>query len=138
MTGYETLMRNILARQQATPRIADDIRRAHRTAIPKASGTVIHIIDGIDKPQEGKPCGARVMSPSIVIYARDDAGVSVTDAACKAVNDRMQDAWPNGVTCKPGRILREAAIADGDAARVTMEFELEYGTAGEYVLELAS
>lgn len=138
-SGYETIMVEALSRlRSSSPAIADDIRRAHRTAAPREFGRVIHLIDGWDEPAEGKPCGERVMMPTVVIIVRDDAGPGAADELRIAVNDLITAPWNAGITIKPGRIMTDSEIADSDPNRVTMPYEIAYKTAGEYSLLLAS
>lgn len=135
-SGYEVNMVEALRRLSADAVLAPTIRRAHRTNVPKEAGDVIHLIDGLDEPVEGKRCGERVMSPSVVIFKRSDLGVAASDGLRIAVNDRLVAAWGNGIVCQPGRIMADSEPADTDAVRIVMAFAITYQTAGETSLLL--
>ena len=141
-SGYETIMVNALARLKATPPVIGtlgNIRRAHRTAVPRDKAPAVHLVDGVDRPTKGnKGCGGREGSFTVSIFGRSDTGVSAVDAIKVAIMNKMAAAWPAGVTCYPGQITHDVEIADEDAIRIDMDFELKYPTTSEWALELAT
>lgn len=149
MTGYETILATIvLARMTAAPKIVTDpsnVRRAHRTVIPRTADTsyAVHVIDGDDQPVKGKvgnaSCAWREGGFTLSLFARNDLGPTVLDGLRAEVMRRMSPytvAYPAGVCINPGRITIDTDIADGDVVKVDMEFGLTYPVCGEWSLEL--
>lgn len=142
-TGYEVTMVAVLAAMRTpTPIVplAANIRRAHRTAMPREKGDFIHLIDGDDEPDRKQKCGRRRGKFTASIFVRSDDGATAADKYRIAVADRLEtlgSSLPDGVMIEPpGRISPDTEIADGDATRVDMDFEFTYPTHGEWSLEL--
>lgn len=147
MTGYETILASIvLARLQAAPTIVTDagqVRRAHRTAIPRTTGYSVHVIDDYDQPRRGavgnRGCAWREGAFTVSLFGRGDAGPSILDPLKIEVQRRLSPdtaAYPVGICIDPGRIIVKVEIADADAVRVDMQFDLSYPVRGEWSLEL--
>jgi len=136
MSGYETIMVDVLARMKASPPVVPlaNIRRAHLTAVPRSGAPAIHVIDGEDKPAARNKCGGREGKLTVAIFGRSDAGPSATDPYKIAVMARMAAAWPVGILCVPGAIVPNVEVADTDVIRVDMEFSVSYPTADEWAL----
>lgn len=139
MTGYETILAEALRRMRASPALAAaaSIRRAHRTTVPRDKVPAIHVIDGPDRPDDGRgECRSRICSFSISVFVRSDEGVKATDDLRNAVAARMAAAWSAGITVTPGAIVPDTEIGDEDPARLDFEFQAVYRVAGEFSLEL--
>lgn len=134
MTGYETILAAALTRLQAAPSIATTIRRAHRTAVPRANAPAIHVIDGPDR-RVSSPC-RRQCEFTVSVFARSDEGVSATDTLRIAVAARMDAAWPSGISVVAGPITPDTEIGDEDPVRLDFEFTATYPIAGPDSLEL--
>lgn len=147
MTGYETILSAIvLARLKAAPTIVADlgqVRRAHRTLIPRTAGYSVHVIDDYDEPRKGATgnrfCAWRNGAFTISLFGRGDAGPMLLDPLKIVVNDRLSpdtEAYPIGICIDPGRVLVRVEIADADAIRVDMNYTLDYPVRGAWSLEL--
>lgn len=144
-SAYETILADeVLARLKAAPNIVTDpnqVRRAHRTKIPLLESFSVHLIDGNDAPRKGEvsACPHRDGMFTVTLFGRSDLGPTVLDPlkieVMRRLNWRTQ-AYPRGVTIDPGRIVIQTNIADKDAIRVDMNFDLSYPVAGEWSLEL--
>lgn len=148
-SGYETILADVvLARMTAAPNIVRDmkeVRRAHRTLIPKCAkdAYAVHVVDGYDQPQKdgkGNVCsGWREGGFTISLFARDDLGPTVLDPLKVEVVRRLNpytEPHPVGITIDPLRITIQTQIADGDASRVDLNFEFCYPVQSEWSLEL--
>jgi hypothetical protein len=138
-TIAEVNMSGILARLQAGPPIvpiAASVRRSHRTTVTREMAPAVHVVDGADNPVRAKnDCHTdRNKAFTVSIFVRDDEGYAAADPIMLDVNARLESTqaapYPAGVTIKQGRITFEQEIADGDALRVDMEYELYYCTGG--------
>jgi hypothetical protein len=140
MTGFETVMVQVV--EELTNGSPDwaEVRRAHRTLIPRASGVVVHVIDGPDeKVSAARGCGRRRGSFTVSIFVRDDDGPSTADPYKSEVLTRIGGAdWPAGVVMDQGPIRPDTEIADEDVTRVDLEFPFSYPTNGEWSLDLPS
>lgn len=142
MTGYETVLVEVLARLRANPKIVSDlinVRRAHRTLQPRSESFAVHVVDGSDELRKGgnnSSCAKRDGEFTISLFARSDSGPTVLDALKIEVYRRLSLAWDAGFVINPGRITIDTETADADAVRVDMDFEVCYQTAGEWSLEL--
>src|SRR6185369_4026521 len=100
-SGYELVMVAVLAGLKTpTPVIArvGNIRRAHRTAVPREAGDAVHLVDGNDEPVSGKHCGQRTGAFTLSLFKRDDAGLSTMDSMKIAVIARVQaTSLPAGI-----------------------------------------
>lgn len=134
----ETLMREVLARLKAAPVIAnvDNIRRDHRTVVPRDKAPAVHLIDGAETPQPGKnDCYvSEDLVFTVSIFVRDDSGYAAADPLKIAVMAALNPAtaYPATALGTPdlvrGRIVSEDEIADTDALRVDMEFTFKFRT----------
>lgn len=127
-----------LARLKAAPALAvgnakADIRRAHRTTVPRAGAPAIHWIDGVDEPaRDGAATECTRLRRkyfTVSVFGRSDLGVSAIDALVDAVNNRLNPfttGYGDGVMLYQRGIAPETEIADTDATRVDMEFWFEY------------
>lgn len=145
-SGYETILSGVLSRLQTSPNIVNDpaqVRRAHRTVIPRTPGFSVHVIDDYDEPSgEGNAnCARRRGAFTVSLFGRGDAGPTLLDPLKLEVARRLSPytaAYPAGICIDPGRIFVKVEIADADAIRLDMNFTAEYQTAGEWSLELAT
>lgn len=142
MTGYETILGIALAALTIPSQVADQVRRAHKTAIPRELGGVdaavaVHLVDGGDDPVSGSKCGDRECSFMTSIFVRSDDGVAAADGYRSEIFARFHTAvWPENVVVKPGRISMEEEVADEDAIRVDVEWSAFYRTGSIWSLEL--
>ena len=136
MTGYESVMAAILGRLDAAPKNwglnVQDVRRAHRTAVPRAGVPAVHLIGGADAPaREHRTalCQQREADFTVSLFVRSDAGESAADALrVEAMRRLSPDTAPYaaGVRVTPGAIATDEEIADADAIRVDMQFAFAY------------
>lgn len=136
----ESLMQNVLARLEGSPSLMlgaqnVNVKRSHRTPVPRDEAPMVHLVDGDDIPggkREGGCRTERTKHFSIDIFVRDDAGVTVADPLIVEVHNRMNPdfapAFPGILRMEPVRVDEE--IADGDAVRVTLGYECHYTTTG--------
>ena len=140
-TGYETILAAVETRLTAPTDFVGGTygtRRGHLTPIPRDQTPAAHIVGGDDNPVKGsRNCGGRVGEFTISIFTRDDEGSKAADPYLLELYSRMAVAFDPGIVVNPAGIRRETEIADGDAARTDCRFEVTYGTAGEWSLELA-
>src|SRR6266851_2256901 len=89
----ETLMSAVLARLRTAAVIDDlsNIRRDHRTVVPREKAPAVHVVDGNEVPTPAKNCRCGVDFNFIVsVFVRDDAGYEAADPiaiACMAALD---------------------------------------------------
>ena len=133
---YESIMVEALTRlTDSVPFVPGSygVRRSHRTAILREQAPGAHLIDGEDRPQQGKPCGARQGEFTVSIFVRDDdAGAG--DEYKVELYRRMAEPWAPGIVVRPGRIFVDTELADEDAARIDCQFFVQYATGGEWEL----
>lgn len=144
----ETVIEAMLERLQGSPSIvpaSDNVRRSHRTWVPREQCPAVHVADGGDEPRRDRGgCAIErecVMTVSILV--RNDDGYS--DAATIAENvmarldpdNQAETPYPAGVTVEPGRIGVDDEIADADILRLVMEFRIRY-LAANWSLSAAS
>ncbi len=133
----ETLMREVLARLKTAVVIStlDNIRRDHRTVIPRAMAPAVHLIDGAETPhsRRNKCFVDDDLIFTVAIFVRDDAGYAAADPIKQAVMAALDPATaytvtPTGRTpdLLRGRITSAQEIADTDALRVDMEFTFKF------------
>lgn len=138
-SGYETILADVvLARMTAEPKIVTDmsqVRRAHRTLIPELDSFSVHVVDGPDMPSKGKACEREGMF-TISLFARSDLGPTVLDQLKRDVMRRLAPPWPDDIVLMPGRINPFMEIANKDAIRLDMAFDLCYPTGGEWSLDI--
>lgn len=132
----ETLMREVLARLKAAPVIVvtDNIRRDHRTTLPREKAPAVHLIDGSETPIPGKnDCFVNdSLVFTVAIFVRNDSGYAAADPLKIAVMAALDPA--TAYTSTPlgtpdllrGRITSAQEIADADALRVDMEFTFKF------------
>lgn len=142
MTGYEYVMAAVLTALRASPPVVTlaNVRRAHKTTIPRDKAPAVHLVDGEDDRDKKPACGKRRGNFTISIYVRSDDGASAADpyriTVCRRI-ENLGSSLPSGVMISPpGRISVESEIADADATRVDVEFSFTYQTRGEWSLEL--
>lgn len=134
-------MEAMLARLQGSPAICDNVRRSHRTTVPRDQCPAIHLAEGSDEPtgSAGDCRTDRTATPTVSILVRDDDGFAAADALAEAVMQRLDPSnpaetpYPAGVRLEPGRISIDDEIADADILRLVMEFRLRYA-AGHWSL----
>jgi hypothetical protein len=134
----ENVMAAILARLQALPKLAPDVRRSHRIPVSREMAPCVHLVDGGDTLVAMKnDCrGDRKKAFTVSVFYRDDAGAAAADPMVISVNDRMNpvhatfSALPHNAILKQGDITPNEETADGDAVRIDMAFEFEYHTSG--------
>ena len=142
MTGYETILGVALAALQSPTPVADQVRRAHKTPIPREldgvdMGVAVRLIDGTDAPVAGSNCGDRECSFTTSIFVRGDDGVALADPYRIAIFARFEAAaWPDNVSVASGRISVDEDLADEDASRVDIEWSAKYSARGLWDLEL--
>lgn len=138
MTGYESIMVAILGRLKAAPTNwglgVADVRRAHRTAVPKSGTPAVHLVDGVDEPRKGetlRDCVTRDGAFITRLFLRNDLGPSVADPFKVETMRRMSAEtapYADGVVVTPGRISVNDEVADTDSIVVDMEFSASYRT----------
>lgn len=132
-------MSAVLARLKAAPTNwglgVQDVRRAHRTAVPKAGAPAVHLVGGRDEParEHSKSlCRRRNAEFTVALFVRNDAGESAADPlrieAMRRLNPETTGlaAYPSGALVRPAEIDPDEEIADGDAIRIDMRFEFSY------------
>jgi hypothetical protein len=133
----ETLMLEVLWRLKTQPVITnvDNIRRDHRTIIPRTMAPAVHLIDGAETPLSRRNyCFVDDdLIFTVAIFVRDDAGYAAADPIKQAVMAALDpaSAYPAGPTGRTpdllrGRITSAQEIADADALRVDMEFTFKF------------
>lgn len=138
-TGYEQIMVEVLARMKAAPLMvqkAGNIRRSHRTAVPREDGDSVHVIDGNDDQKKGSAC-QREGEFTISIVKRTDLGPEAVDPLKREVMRRLNpilNPWPDGVVLEPRGVRPDTEIADADANHVEMEFYVCYPVVDEWSL----
>lgn len=139
-SGYETVMQEVYDRLTASPALISGgygVRRSHRTAISRDEAPGAHVVDGNDEPARGsKNCGGRQGDFVVSIFVRDD-DISAIDEYKREVYSRLSAAWPSGISVRPGRIAVESEVADADAVRADLHFDVSYDTADLWSLDLA-
>lgn len=140
-SGYETVMALLLAGLKASPPLVPNvgnIRRAHRTAVPKEKAPAIHLIDDDDTRDKGDKCGNHEARFTISVFVRSDDGASPADPYKRSAVARVRStALPNG--CKvnpPTRVRIDTETADTDASRVDIDFTFTYATGDPWSLDL--
>lgn len=136
----EGLMQNVLARLEGSPSLMlgaqnVNVKRSHRTPVPRDEAPMVHLVDGDDLPKgraDGECRTARTKHFSVDVFVRDDQGVTVADPLIVEVQSRLHPrvlpAYPGNLRMGPIRVDEE--IADGDAIRVTLNYECDYNTTG--------
>lgn len=134
-SGYEVVLADVLARLQTSASDwPEDVRRAHRTAVPREVGDAIQLLDGRDEPN-GQKCH-READFVVRILKRSDDGVVAADETKIEVMRRLSpytQAYADGISITPGRIEHDVEIADSDAVAIDMHFDIGY-PAGEWSL----
>lgn len=139
-TIADDFMREILARMKALPVIAEtgNVRRDHRTIIPRDKAPAVHLVDGDDTPQAATNDCYRdhEFAFTISVFVRDDEGYGAAEPIKCKVMAAIDPAaeYQHNVTLEAGRIVTDQQIADGDALRVDMEFVARYRTVGVWAL----
>lgn len=137
-SGYETIMVAVLTRLKAPGTgwpAAADVRRAHRTDVPRSTSSPaalqrVHLIDGTDEPRKGTAlCGMRDATFTVSLFIRSADGPQAADPHKVEVMRRLSpntSAYTTGCVY-PGRITVDPEqIADVDAIRVDLEFTFDY------------
>jgi endonuclease YncB( thermonuclease family) len=111
----------------------DNIRRDHRTVVPREKAPAVHVIDGDETPQKtATSCYCKdELDFTVSIFVRDDEGYQAADPIKLAVMAALDPtvAYGNAIELRRGRIRSESEIADGDSLRVDMEFQFCFQTA---------
>lgn len=124
---YEQQLAAVLAKLKSPPVIpvTSNIRRTHRTEVPREKSPAVHVIDGDDAPG-GSRC-ARAAELTVAIFVRGDDASAAADALKLAVIARVRAAAIDGVSIKPPRrIAPETEIADKDVTRIDINFPFTY------------
>lgn len=134
ISGYETVMVALLARLQAPPHVlvtdVANIRRAHRTAVPRANAPAWHLLDGSDASSSPKSKCERNSSCTVRIMLRADAGASAADPhkidIMRRLHPQTAPPYPAGVHITPGSIVFDTEVADADVVNLDMTFPFSY------------
>lgn len=136
MDVYESLMLEIVSRLQTAAVITDlaNIRRDHATVVTRDQCPRVHVRDGDETPDPTtRECFRKWKSKvTVSIFVRDDQGFAAVAPIKQAVLAALNpDTTPYTGSAEPclERISKEQEIADADALRVDLQFELRYQTA---------
>jgi hypothetical protein len=136
----ELLMLDVLERLKSAPVIDDlsNIRRSHRTVVPREQTPAVHLVDGDHAPTDQNCQAKNELKFRVRIFTRNDDDDGYQDAddiavAVLAALDPNVVSYGEQVDLLRGRIVKEQEIADADSLYVDMEFTFRFQT-GEWAL----
>lgn len=129
MSGYEAVLQEVLRRLQVSASgWPENVRRAHRTAVPRSASPAIHLLDGKDAPSKSDKC-AREADFTVRIIVRSDDGLKTADGFRLEAMHRLNpatEAYDRGVSVIPREIDADVEIADEDAVALDLAFDFSY------------
>lgn len=135
MTVYETTMQAILARLGGRRPVVTNVRRSHKTSVPRDNAPAVYLAEAASDDVDGEVgnCDTRrKCSPVVRVFVRDDDGYAAMDTIIAAVVARLSpdaadvDPYPAGVVVELGSIATDEEIADGDALRKDLTLDVRY------------
>lgn len=137
MTIYDDTLVTVLARLQGSPDLIanGNIRRAHATDVTLDDSPAVRVIDGPDRPTEGRGCDtAHDAAFTVRIITRGDAEATSATAwdIAQDVLERLDPnvmAYANSVLIEQPTIAPDREIADQDLYALDMVFKMRYRSA---------
>lgn len=138
MSVPNDLMNEVLARLRADPPLVPDvtqIRRSHRTAVPRENAPAIHVIQGrLRRLQPESDCPVYWRLDFIVRpMVRSDDDFDTADPLMQAVLERLapttpETAYQHSARLNFGDIDPDQEVADADALGLDMAFSFAFET----------
>lgn len=137
----ETFWAEIYGRLTALPTFGADIamvRRTHRTDVPREKSPAVYLFEGESKRVGGDRSACTwdwETRGRIEVINRSDVGTLMAEPMVLEVLARISPersdipVYSNNVRLELERVDAEAAVADVDAAKVSIEFVAKYKTA---------
>jgi hypothetical protein len=137
MTIYDDTLAAVLARLQGSPDLIanGNIRRAHATDVTLDDSPAVRVIDGPDRPTEGKGCDtAHDAAFTVRIITRGDSEATSATAwdIAQSVLERLDPnvtAYANSVLLEQPTIAPDREIAEHDLYALDMVFRMKYRSA---------
>jgi hypothetical protein len=137
---YNDTMIAVLSRLTGSPTIVSNgnVRRGHRTVVPRDECPAVHLVDGTDKPQPSKSDCRQTrdgeFAVRVIVRGDEDATIASAWEIAQDVMDRLNPlnagaAYPIGATIEPREIRPDQEIADSDVYALDMYFNVRYAAA---------